>query len=172
MEAKRDSALSLLGDGFYLRLWKREDAAWYVSARDEEIFKWTTEKRDLTVEETEEAIERVNSTPSLRCFAIVGGQVPELLGNIALVIEENNPNNAEIMYWLARQGRGRGIATKAVNLLCDWAFHAIGIDRITLKTLPGNVRSQRVAQRAGFRLQKLEISSVSDCVWFERFSER
>ena len=57
-----------------------------------------------------------------------------------------------MQYWLAPSARGWGIATMAVVLRCRWAFQSLGLDRITLKTLRGNLRSQRVAERAGFRL--------------------
>ena len=55
------------------------------------------------------------------------------------------------MYWLTASGRGRGIATKAVRLLCDWAFTELGLERLTLKTYKANVSSRRVAERVGFR---------------------
>ena len=142
----------IVGDGFYLRRWNIEDAAWYVSARDEEIFRWTTEKRDLTIPETEEAIREANASTNALCYAIVDRLTQSLLGNIALLFTGSNPKTAEIMYWLAPSARGRGIATMATVLLCDIAFGSLGCNRITLKTLRDNHRSQQVALRAGFRL--------------------
>jgi RimJ/RimL family protein N-acetyltransferase len=89
------------------------------------------------------------------------------LGNIALTLDIAHPGVAEVMYWLAASARGRGIATEAVVLLCDWAFREINLRRITLKTLRGNVRSQKVAERAGFRLMSEPVSSEEDYLWFE-----
>jgi len=60
------------------------------------------------------------------------------------------PNTGEVMYWLAPWDRRRGIATKAVALLCEWALTGLGFTHITLKTNMDNVASQRVAERAGF----------------------
>jgi RimJ/RimL family protein N-acetyltransferase len=73
------------------------------------------------------------------------------------------------MYWLAPAGRGRGIATKAVRLLCRWAFDSLGLERITLQTRPGNARSQAVARRAGFqRLEGAGETQPDDhALWFE-----
>ncbi len=59
----RESQIVLQSGGVLLRPWRIEDARWYVEARDEEVFRWTTEKRTLTVQETEEAIERIESRP-------------------------------------------------------------------------------------------------------------
>ena len=158
----------LTGEGFYLRRWQVEDAAWYVSARDEEIYQWTTEKRDLTVAETEEAIRQVNAGADALCFAIVDPSSGDLLGNLALTFEKSNPKSAEIMYWLAPAGRGRGIATRAVVLVCEWAFGSLGLERISLKTRRGNVKSQKVAERAGFR----PVAEVDgEYVWYEMGGE-
>jgi RimJ/RimL family protein N-acetyltransferase len=160
---------TLNGNDFQLRPWQAQDAAWYVEARDEEVFRWTTERRALTIAETEKAIERANSSSTAICLAIADRQNLILLGNIALAFPENDRKSAEIMYWLAPAGRGRGIATKAVRLLCQWAFDSLGLQHITLKTLPGNVRSQAVARHAGFRPVEgvEETRPGEDYVWFE-----
>ncbi len=155
----------LTGDGFFLRPWQVADAGWYISARDEEIFQWTTEKRELTLAETEAAIYRLNASREALCFAIVDESSGELAGNIALSVTSES---AEIMYWLAAGWRGRGMATEAVRLLCGWAFNTLGLERILLKTLRGNIRSQHVAERAGFYLLKEEPGS--GYLWFEHIN--
>jgi RimJ/RimL family protein N-acetyltransferase/nitrite reductase/ring-hydroxylating ferredoxin subunit len=66
-----------------------------------------------------------------------------------------NPRRWAIGYLVAPQARGRGLATRAVKLACRWAFGTFGIERLALWTLPGNVRSQRVAEKAGFRYEGL-----------------
>ena len=57
----------------------------------------------------------------------------------------------EVGYWLLREARGLGLATRAVRLVCAYAFARLGLERLELFTLPGNVASERVAERAGFR---------------------
>lgn len=166
---KSDDIL-LQGDAFFLRPWETEDAEWYVKSRDELIFKWTTEKRNLTIEQTQAAINNVQSNPSSHCFAIVDGKTKSLMGNIALVVREQVKNTAEIMYWLAPEGRGQGLATKSVKLLSDWAFSSLEMEQIILKTHSDNIASQSVAERAGF--QRRKDSDKNDvemrCLWFER----
>ena len=56
-------------------------------------------------------------------------------------------------YWLLPEARGRGLATRAVRLVCEWAFSDIGLPKLRLQTEPDNLASQRVAERAGFRRQ-------------------
>ena len=61
----------LHSDSFYLRPWRGEDARWYVESRDEEVFRWTRESRDLTVEEAKSNIERYRYDPDNIGRAIV-----------------------------------------------------------------------------------------------------
>jgi RimJ/RimL family protein N-acetyltransferase len=56
----------------------------------------------------------------------------------------------ELGYWLAPAARGRGVATRAVTMLRDWAHAALGRRRLELLIHPDNAPSRRVAQRAGF----------------------
>ena len=169
MKSSNNSEVFLQADDCFLRPWRVEDAEWYVKSRDEVVFEWTTEKRDLTVEETEDAIRKVNNNPDAFSFAIVDSSSKAILGNIALVLEENDRSVGEIMYWLAPWGRGRGLATNAVKLLCRWAFDSLALERVTLKTHPQNVHSQKVAERAGFcrRVGTNEGNPDAQYLWFE-----
>ena len=167
MKGQRYPDVTLHTDDLVLRPWEVKDAAWYVEARDEEVFKWTRESPELTVEETEEAIRSGNRDPDALGFAIADDRTGEKLGSICLAFREKTRDCAEVMYWLAHWGRGRGIATNAVKLLCEWAFHSLGLERVTLKTLVGNTRSQLVAKRAGFQEQSVSDEGNADCLWFE-----
>ena len=165
MRMHRD--LVLRGDDFILRPWTPHEAGWYVSVRDKEIFKWTTESRDLTVEVAEEALRSLLEKDESIALAIADSRDNRLLGNIALsFIEEGE---AEAMYWLAPEARGRGIATKSLALLCKWAFETLNLRRITLQTRPGNFRSQQVAERCEFRriVDPQHEGESSKTVWFE-----
>jgi RimJ/RimL family protein N-acetyltransferase len=174
MPDQSGSDVILYADGFLLRPWKVEDAGWYVASRDEEVFKWTNEKRDLTKEETEEAIKSMTGNSDAICFAIVDRNDMQLVGNIALAFREKNRKSAEIMYWLAPGGRGRGIATDSVKLLCQWAFDSLRLKRVTLKTHPENIRSLLVAKRAGFHRQGGENVKGLDKnhLWFELINDK
>ena len=69
-----------------------------------------------------------------------------LLGTIALHLGER----AAVGYWVAPWARNRGLATGAVETLCAWALGDGGFDELELTTHPGNVASQRVAEKSGF----------------------
>ncbi len=59
--------------------------------------------------------------------------------------------SANLGYFVARQWNGRGIATRAVGLACEWAFGDARLHRLEAGTLVDNVASQRVLLRNGFR---------------------
>jgi RimJ/RimL family protein N-acetyltransferase len=138
-----------------LRAWEPDDAEWYVTARDGEVFRWTTEPSGLSVELVRAVIRENRRAPAWIGLAITDEPTGRLLGNIALR-PSACPETAEIMYWLAADARGRGAATLAVRALCAWAFATLGLERVTLRTHAGNVASQGVARRAGFRQRGVE----------------
>ncbi|HEY8217748.1 MAG TPA: GNAT family protein, partial [Acidimicrobiia bacterium] len=57
---------------------------------------------------------------------------------------------AEIGYWVAKEARGHGVATRIVRLTSRWAVCDLGVQRLELMTHVENVASQRVAEATGF----------------------
>jgi [ribosomal protein S5]-alanine N-acetyltransferase len=94
------------------------------------------------------------------------------LGTIGLGLPAYDAGLASVGYWLCREARGHGAATIAVRLVSAWAFNELGIKRLSLFTLLGNVTSQRVAERAGFtregilRAWQPTRDGRRDCVMF------
>jgi RimJ/RimL family protein N-acetyltransferase len=56
----------------------------------------------------------------------------------------------EIGYVVAREARGRGIATRALQLVTEWALDGLGLERVELHIDPENPASARVAERCGY----------------------
>jgi ribosomal-protein-alanine N-acetyltransferase len=56
---------------------------------------------------------------------------------------------AEIGYWIAPTFRGRGLATRALELISTWA-EDVSFARLQLTILPGNHSSARVAAKSGY----------------------
>ncbi|MCK6690586.1 MAG: GNAT family N-acetyltransferase [Thermoanaerobaculia bacterium] len=61
--------------------------------------------------------------------------------------------NAEMGYWLAEPYWGKGIATRAVKQMIDFGFQNLEINRIFARPYGSNLASQRVLEKAGFRLE-------------------
>jgi RimJ/RimL family protein N-acetyltransferase len=74
-----------------------------------------------------------------------------LLGSFSVMGLDREPGYGEIGYWVAAEARGRGVATRAVRLLSDWAERELGLTRLEILAHKDNAPSRRVAEKAGFR---------------------
>ncbi|WP_423918573.1 GNAT family N-acetyltransferase [Frigoribacterium sp. 2-23] len=68
-----------------------------------------------------------------------------LLGMVSLRLRAH-----DIGFWLAPQARGRGLMSRAVTLVADWAFTEGGLPDVLWEGYVGNDGSAAVARRAGF----------------------
>jgi RimJ/RimL family protein N-acetyltransferase len=143
-----------------LRPWREADLAAIVAAcQDREISRWTRVPFPYGQEDARafllarhDAIHAGTMAP----FAIVmSAGDTQLLGSISLMDIDWDHRRAQVGYWLARQARGHGHATRAVGLICRWGFDALGLERIELLAATQNRASQRVAERAGFTREAL-----------------
>jgi ribosomal-protein-serine acetyltransferase len=75
-----------------------------------------------------------------------------LVGGTMFVSFDATAGTCEIGCWLEPAGHGRGLVTRAVCQLIDWAFDSRGISRVEWKTRPDNAASSAVARRLGMRL--------------------
>jgi RimJ/RimL family protein N-acetyltransferase/nitrite reductase/ring-hydroxylating ferredoxin subunit len=87
-------------------------------------------------------------------FAIAEAATGLYLGSIGVHLGAN-PRRHTIGYLVAPRARGRGVATSALRLASRWAFDNLAVERLSLWTLPGNVASQAVAEKAGYRYEGL-----------------
>lgn len=68
----------------------------------------------------------------------------------------------EIGYWVRTRFEGRGYVTEAVRGISRFAFETLGARRVQICCDPNNVRSARVAERAGYRLEaRLRSAAVT-----------
>lgn len=153
-----------------LRPWRVEEADWYVAqVSDPPIQRFTGEPPDLTPAAVRAAIADMLATRAHAGMAITDAATGELLGNAGLAPKE--AGLGEVSYWVSAPARGRGAATRAVRLLVDWAWEC-GLRRVQLHTRADNVGSQRVAERAGFCRDRVELAfrvvkgESWDVVWY------
>jgi ribosomal-protein-alanine N-acetyltransferase len=74
------------------------------------------------------------------------------LGFAAFVQLDRNAAEGEIGYAIDPNARGRGVATRSVELLTRWGFE-LGLERIELVIDVQNAGSARVAERAGYTFE-------------------
>jgi RimJ/RimL family protein N-acetyltransferase len=83
-------------------------------------------------------------------FAIVSSATGTFLGNISFTSFDWSERTAIVGYWVAKEARGRGVATSALVMMCAWSYQTLDLSAIILDTLVGNRASERVAEKAGF----------------------
>jgi RimJ/RimL family protein N-acetyltransferase len=83
-------------------------------------------------------------------YVIVDTRTGELLGGLTIHHLDPTRDVIELGYWLFVAARGRGAATRSVEAAVAHAF-ANGIYRVEAHVRVGNVASDRVLERAGFR---------------------
>jgi ribosomal-protein-alanine N-acetyltransferase len=82
-------------------------------------------------------------------FAILEGG--EIAGTINLFhIVRESLQSGTIGYWVDGARNGRGLATRAVGEIVDFAFGELDLHRVEAATLVDNVGSQRVLEKSGF----------------------
>jgi RimJ/RimL family protein N-acetyltransferase len=83
-------------------------------------------------------------------FAVVDGEGSFLGLGLAFGIDREG-RQLELGYVVAPNARGRGVATRTLELLTKWAFSELDALRIELWISASNEPSKRVAERVGYR---------------------
>lgn len=116
-------------------------------------------KQAPTLDESESYVRLVHGRFALRSdlqFHVrerVGDGEGALLGAIGLPRLDWKVPRFEIGYWRRTGAAQRGVMTEAVVALSRMAFDVLGAERVEIRTDETNVRSWRVAERAGFTLE-------------------
>ncbi len=71
-------------------------------------------------------------------------------GHVWVEVDPADSHRGSVGYWLLPEARGKGFATRSVQLISRWALGELGMARLLLSAEPSNYRSQRVAKRSGF----------------------
>ncbi len=77
----------------------------------------------------------------------------------AVIASRRHRENYELAYLADDRGRGRGLMTRAIQLLCEALFES-GAGRLEVRTHPENAESRRLADRVGFVREGLERKSI------------
>lgn len=178
----------VLSDGqVVLRPWTSEDALFLVEASADPAIRqyngnhdrhgWPaplplTAQAQATIAEFKQHLDAfaVSGTPHGVAFLIEDAESGEPVGCCG-VDDWTGEDVAQIGYWLVPVGRGRGYATRAVDLLTTWLF-GLGAARVFLTVVAGNESSAAVALRAGFvhegtmRSHAVWEGQRRDVMWF------
>jgi len=123
-----------------------------TACQDPEIPRWTRVPSPYTRAHAVDFVERsarMWDQGTDAPFVIVDADSGALLGAIGVHRFGGEDDGPEVGYWLDRRARGRGVATRALRLVSDWACGELGV-RLLLQADVRNTSSRRVAEKARF----------------------
>lgn len=77
----------------------------------------------------------------------------QLVGSIGYLYIDQDNRKTEIGYWLGQEFEGRGIITRAVQVLIDYAFSNLSLNKIEIGAASSNLRSRAIPERLGFKCE-------------------
>jgi RimJ/RimL family protein N-acetyltransferase len=131
-----------------------------AACQDSEIQRWTTVPSPYRRDHAVDFVERISPQgwrdDSLYNFGVFTRESGTLVSSMGLVRLGQLPapaRQAELGYWTAKEQRGKGYTAEAGRAVCDWAFAALGVERLEWFAEAGNVGSRAVALRIGFVME-------------------
>ena len=138
-----------------LRPWTLSDLDSLVKyANNWKIAKFLTDAfpHPYTIEDGKIFIEKATKNNPINIFVIeIDGQA---VGSIGINPQKDiHKKSAELGYWLAEPFWGNGIVAQAIKQIVEYAFKNFEIERIFARPFGSNLGSQRVLEKAGFKLE-------------------
>jgi RimJ/RimL family protein N-acetyltransferase len=142
-----------------LRLMAEADVDAVVTAvQDPEIERWLTIPWPYGTEQAQQWLRTSSAglaagtdVPTL----IVDAEDGRLLGSAGIHGLDPGSGRCAAGYWIVAGERGRGLAARALALLCGYAFGELRAQRIEVWIEPDNSQSLAVAERVGFQREGL-----------------
>jgi ribosomal-protein-serine acetyltransferase len=147
----------LRGERVLVRPFREADAAEHYAAvveSREYLLPWLPWAASYqTEDDSREVINRFIAHWRLRYDFAVGlwdARTERFVGGSGLHPRDTSVPSFEIGYWLRQSAQGHGYITEAVRLLTEYAFSALGANRVFIRCDARNTRSAAVAERLGF----------------------
>jgi aminoglycoside 6'-N-acetyltransferase len=96
-------------------------------------------------------------------FALELKASKKLVGHIALSVKEQDQQQAEIGFTLAREFHGQGLAREATTSVLDYVFDVLGLHRVVAVADCENESSVNLLARLGMRREGHFIQNI----WFK-----
>ncbi|QNK41675.1 GNAT family N-acetyltransferase [Caproicibacter fermentans] len=75
-----------------------------------------------------------------------------MVGSVDFKAPPDQNGEVEIGYGLGNKYEHHGYMTEAVQAMCEWTFKQESVKHVTAETETGNLPSQKVLTRCGFKL--------------------
>ena len=154
-----------------LRPWRIDDLDPYARiCADPEVMRYLS--GTMTRQQTQEQISwfmRHWEERGFGLWAVEEKSSGEFIGFIGLLHQEDWPegeHKTEVGWRLDRSFWGRGLATEGARASVCHGFEELGLERIISTTVPENVASRRVMEKAGMTLRGQTCFKGLEMVWY------
>lgn len=133
----------------YLRKVRIEDAlAYQESTTNEEIRYMTGTPREYTLEEIKTHIKRIIEDTSREDYAICLNETKEMIGELS-ILDIDSPNHAAVFRISMNHTKhtGKGFGTEAMELIFNYVFNDLKLNRLQLEVFSHNVRGIRAYEK-------------------------
>jgi len=147
--------------------------------RLEDFFTRTISKTK-TYEETRKFVEEMISGTKEKVYfpyIIIDNSNRNVIGFLDLKNIDWRIPKSELGFYIDKNYAGKGITTKALNLLCDFCFLEYKFQKLFLRTHPQNISAKTVAEKCGFGLEgtirkdyKTTSGKIVDLVYYGKLN--
>ena len=145
----------LIGERIQLRLMDESD--WPLFKEINTNPRLMAHIRDIQPEEQLEEMFRQRVCPSWNPespdwlpLSIIEQATKKPLGSIALRIRDHHTRIGEVGFVLTEQAQGKGFAREALQLLIDYGFNELGLNKLMAICSVNNAGSYQLLEKAGF----------------------
>jgi RimJ/RimL family protein N-acetyltransferase len=145
----------LRGSKIYLSVTLEQDKEkWLVWINDRDIQNFISSPMDIYFEKDfDEILEELRRKKSRTInFAIVENNKDRLVGFIWMDSIDWQARNAKIMYFIGKEHWGKGYASEALSLICEFAFENMNLEKVYTFVHETNGASLSVLEKNRFTL--------------------
>jgi RimJ/RimL family protein N-acetyltransferase len=153
---------SATSPGLLLRPWSEQDIGAMVAAYRDPVMRHWLRHPVTSADEAQQIIQARSADRRAGTgfsFAVLqteaDGTPADVVGGVSIRRLACEAVSGEVGYWVMASSRGQGIAPRALNAVCEWAFRLPRdrpLEQLELIHAVGNHASCRVADKAGFAL--------------------
>ena len=151
-----------MADSVFLRPWRKEDAAPLTTiANNKKIWLNVRDRfpHPYTVHDAIQWIGYNSDLKPVQNFAII--YKGDIAGSVGMLLKDDvYRKSVEVGYFIGEAFWGKGIATKAVELIIEYIQREFDMVRITAEVFEHNKASMRVLEKVGFHLESIRKKAV------------
>jgi RimJ/RimL family protein N-acetyltransferase len=106
-----------------------------------------------TVQERKDWFSAISKDKTALTFAIVLNESNNHIGNLGLINIDYRSRRGQLWIYLENQNTGKGLGIEALDLILEYAFQYLNLNRVFLYVVSTNVRALSFYKKCGFKVE-------------------